>query len=304
MSLVRLPVVLMAAVFLLAGCSVKTAYNNFDRFARWQVSDYVDFDTRQEAYFDAEIARLLYWHRTSELPRYATWLESLATATEQERVEGTLDQVVKEAISAAELIEKNAMPMTIELMLSLTDEQVAALPENLARANREFMEEEADLSVAEAQAQWLESMEDASRRFMGRLTQEQRDYLKAQSLRYRPEQRLWVEYRARWQAELLKALARRRDVDGFVSTYQRLIATRETYYGAEFTEVSKANEALRRDVTLGLLTQSTDVQRQRLVETMRDFATDFRELRAEAEPSPPPSGGCLVRCPEAAAVLR
>lgn len=289
------------AVFLLAGCSVKTAYNNFGRFARWQVSDYVDFDARQEAYFDAEIARLLYWHRTSELPRYATWLESLAQATEQERVESTLDEVVREAIAAAELIEKKALPMTIELMLSMTDEQVAALPDNLARANREFMEEEADLGVPEAQAQWLESMEDASRRFMGRLTAEQRDYLKTQSMRYRPEQKLWVEYRARWQADLLKALAARRDVEVFVSTYQKLVAKREDYYGAEFTEVSKANESLRRDVTLGLLTRTTDVQRQRLVETMRDFAADFRELRAEAEPAPPPLGGCLVRCPDPAA---
>ncbi len=296
MKLSRTALLIVVLASLLAGCSIKAAYNNFDRFARWQVSDYVDFDDRQSAYFDAEIARLLYWHRTSELPRYATWLESLARATEEERIEGTLDEVVREAIAAAELIEQKAMPMTVELMLSLTDAQLAELPEKMARDNQEFMEEEAELELSEAQAQWLENMEDATKRFMGRLTQAQREYLKTQSLRYQPEQKLWVEYRARWQSELIKALAGRRDVEGFVRTYEQLIATRESFYGAEFAEVSKANEKLRRNVTLGLLTQATDEQRLRLVETMRDFAKDFRELKAEAEPAAPGSGGCLVRC--------
>ena len=292
---------ILIAIFL-SGCSIKAAYNNFDRFAKWQVSDYVDFDERQEAYFDAELARLLYWHRTTELPRYVVWLESLAKATVEERTEETLPEVVKEVIAAAELVEARAMPMTIELMLSLSDGQLALLPEKLARDNEEFMEEEAELSEAEAREAWLESMEDASKRFMGRLSAQQRQYLQTQSLRYQPEQKLWVEYRARWQAELLKALANRRDVQAFVQTYERLVADRELYYGTEFASVSKSNEDLRRDVTLGLLRTANDKQRERLIDTMRDIAEDLRELAAEAAPSAPPGGGCLVRCPEAASL--
>lgn len=284
----------------LSGCSIKAAYNNFDRFAKWQVSDYVDFDERQEAYFDAELARLLYWHRTTELPRYVQWLETVAKATAEERTEETLPEVVKEVIAAAELVETRAMPMTIELMLSLSDGQLALLPDKLARDNEEFMEEEAGLSEAEAREAWFESMEGASKRFLGRLSAQQRQYLQTQSLRYQPEQRLWVEYRARWQAELLKALANRRDVQSFVQSYERLVADRELYYGTEFASVSKSNEDLRRDVTLGLLRTADDKQRERLIETMQDIAEDLRELAAEAAPSAPPSGGCLVRCPEAA----
>jgi hypothetical protein len=293
---------LILGCVVLSGCSIKAAYNNFDRFAKWQVRDYVDFDERQEAYFDAELERLLYWHRTTELPRYAVWLESLATATAEERIEGTLDGVVKEAIAAAEQVEAKAMPMTIELMLSLTDEQVARLPQRLVRDNEEFMEEEAGLTADEAREAWLESMQDATKRFMGRLTSQQLDFLQTQSLRYQPEQKLWVEYRKRWQAELLNALADRRDVQRFVATYQQLVADRENYYGAEFTAVSRSNEQLRKEVTLGLLTRANDQQRERLIETMRDFAQDFRELAAEAAPSAPPGGGCLVRCPEAASL--
>ena len=291
---------LLFAVLISSGCSVRTAYNNLDRLARWQVSDYVDFDERQSAYFDAELERLLHWHRTTELPRYAAWLDALAKAAAEERLEPVLDGVVRDAIAAAELLERNAMPMTIELMLSLSDEQVARLPAKLARANEDFMEDEADLTPAQAQAEWLDNMERATKRFMGPLTDAQRDYLRAQSLRYQPEQRLWVAYRVRWQAELLAALDQRRDVETFVRRYRQLITTRESFHGPEFAAVSKANEGLRRDVTLGLLTRANDAQRRRLVETMQDFAADFRALAAQAEPVEPPGGGCLVRCPEAA----
>ena len=54
------------------------------------------------------------------------------------------------------------MPMTIELMLSLSDEQVARLPAKLARANEDFMEDEADLTPAQAQAEWLDNMQRAT----------------------------------------------------------------------------------------------------------------------------------------------
>jgi Family of unknown function (DUF6279) len=279
-----------------SGCSVKFAYNNLDRLARWEVSEYVDFDERQAIYFDAEFARLMYWHRTQELPRYADWLESLATATSEERVEATLDRVVSEAIASAELLERKALPMTVELMVSLSDAQVQALPKRFEKANAELVEDEVGLDTRAAQERWHEDLQDGARRFMGRLTDEQINWLKLQSVRYQPELVQWAEYRKRWQARLMAMLATRSDADAFASAYERLLNERETLYGPEFKAVSKSNETLRRDVVLGLLLQANERQTERLIESMREFALDFRTLSAEAPPQEPPSGGCLVRC--------
>ena len=126
------------AFLLLTGCTVSATYNNLDRLARWQIADYVDFDDRQDAYFRAELDRLLYWHRVSELPVYADRLDQLVREINQEFTAPTLAAMIEDVTTWAERIEAEAMTMTIELMLSLTDAQVAELPANLEKANDEF----------------------------------------------------------------------------------------------------------------------------------------------------------------------
>ena len=68
---------LLGLVLLSGGCSVKLIYNNADRFIRWEVADFVDFDPQQRAYFDGELALLLYWHRQTQLPLYADLFASM-----------------------------------------------------------------------------------------------------------------------------------------------------------------------------------------------------------------------------------
>lgn len=282
---------------LLTGCTVSATYNNLDRLARWQIADYVDFDDRQDAYFRAELDRVLYWHRVSELPVYAKRLDQLALEINQEFTEPALAAMIQDVRTWAERIEAEAMSMTIELMLSLSDAQVAELPARLEKANAEFAEDELDIELSEVRENWADSMVDGAKYFMGSLTREQRDYVQTQSLRYQPEQVMWVEYRRRWQAALLEALAGRRETSAFEARYRQLIKERESFWSPEFTRVSKSNDAVRRDVTLMLLKTANDQQRERMAERLSGFSEDFRELAAEAEIPGPSGGGCLIRCP-------
>ncbi len=285
-------------VFLmLTGCTVSATYNNLDRLARWQITDYVEFDDRQDAYFSAELDRLLYWHRVSELPVYADRLDQLVREINQEFTDPALKAMIRDVTTWAERIEAEATSMTIELMLSLTDAQVAELPANLEQANEEFAEDELDVELGEVRENWADSMEDGAKYLMGSLTREQRDYVQAQSLRYQPEQLLWVDYRRRWQAALLAALAERSDAKAFDTRYRSLVKERKSFWSPEFTSVSQSNDALRRDVTLMLLRTANDQQRKRMTERLSDLSADFRELAADAQTPGPAGGGCLVRCP-------
>ena len=70
---------LCAVVLAASGCSIKLMYNNADRLARWAANDYIQMDDQQQAYFDAEVRAVHYWHRTRELPLYADYLDSLSS---------------------------------------------------------------------------------------------------------------------------------------------------------------------------------------------------------------------------------
>ena len=289
-------VVLIAAQ--LAGCGVKLVYNNMDRFARWNMSDYVDMNDEQRAYFDAEVGRLLYWHRTHQLPEYADLLETLPTTFSDG---ADLDEIlwVSERMFAwYEQIEVRLVPIAVEMMLSLDDEQVADLPRRLERDNEELAEEEAGLSPAELEKRWQREFSDGFSRLVGRLTREQKTYLSQQSVHYIPQYALWADYRRRWQNDVLKLIRDGRDDEAaFAQAFGALVDARiSVYYGDELTAVFKHNEGQYQEVTVWLLNSLTAGQREKLLVRIGELAESFRELRAEAPAQAPGGPDCLVRC--------
>ena len=290
----------LAVVFLLvsaSGCSIKMMYNNADRFARWAVNDYIQMDDAQEAYFTAEVDAIHYWHRTNELPLYADYIDSLPSTFDKEVTESDVQEMFDTFYSWWEVFEAKTLPFVTEMMLSLTDEQVARLPERLEKDNEEFAEDEFDRSLDEVQADWKKQYSDTMSRFSGRLTREQKAYLDAQSVRYVPQFELWAEYRQRWQADLMDLLRNKReDPDAFTDAFIAISENRESYYGEELTAVFEVNEQLAREVTAWLINNLTDRQRERFYERIGEVADTFRELAEEAPEEIPPGGGCLVTC--------
>lgn len=280
-----------------AGCSIKMMYNNADRFARWAVNDYIQMDDEQEAYFIAEVDAIHYWHRTTELPLYADYLDTMPERFDEGVDEPAIEGMFDTFYSWWEVLEQKSLPMVTELMLSLSDNQVSRLPERFEKDNREFAEDELDKPLDEVQAEWMKQYADTMSRFSGRLTREQRAYLERQSVRYVPQFELWSEYRQRWQGDLLALLReKRRDPRAFTESFLILANGREAYYGEELQAVFDANEALASEVTAWLINNLTDKQRERFYQRIGEMADTFRELAADVPDEVPVGGGCLVTC--------
>ena len=280
-----------------SGCSITMMYNNADRFARWAANDYIQMDDAQEAYFTAEVDAIHYWHRTNELPLYADYLDSLPTTFDKEVSEGDVQEVFDTFYAWWEVFEEKTLPFVTEMMLSLSDDQVARLPERLEEDNDEFAEDEFDKPLDEVQAEWRKQYVDTMTRFSGRLTKEQKAYLDAQSVRYVPQFELWSEYRQRWQADLMDLLRnKRQDPQAFTEAFIAISQNRESYYGEELTAVFDTNEKLASEVTAWLINNLTEKQRERFYERIGEMADTFRELAAEVPDEVPQGGGCLVTC--------
>jgi len=285
----------LLALVLASGCSVQLAYNNLDRLVRWSMSDYIDFDDSQRAYFDAAIDELWHWHRRDHLPAYAEFLDAVGPRLADGTSEAEMQDLVNQVIGWAEEIEDRAMPSAAVLLASLSDAQLQALAANLQASNEELVEPELGVSREEAQATWREEFEDRFSGFSGRLTSVQEAYLDELAARYEPELVLWREYRRRWQADFLALLQFRADVAGLRQGLSELSANRERYYGPELAAIDAHNEALLREGSVWLINSLTTRQSERFVDRLGELATDLRELAAQSGPAPaePP---CLIRC--------
>jgi hypothetical protein len=279
---------------------VKGVYNNADRLARWSVSDYLDMDRTQRDYFDQEFAVFMYWHRTTQLPVYAGTLEELEAVTRDGTDSAEIQALLDGMFSWWEAIEEQGLPLATELMLSLSDAQVARLPGTLAEDNEELAEDEAGLSLEEIQEHWWREYTDGFSRFSGKLNSAQMAHVEAQSVHYIPQMALWTDYRRRWQADLLNLIRNdREDPEEFAVAFNALTKQRKAYYGAELTAVFDANERLARDVGVWLINNLNEKQKRRFSERLLEYAGLFRELVAEAPAVAPEGDACLVRCPTA-----
>ena len=276
---------LVIAALLLSGCSIKMAYNNLDRLVRWGVSDYVDLNREQKAVLNREIKQFQYWHRVNHLPEYAAYMEVLAsTMTDTvsvEQMRGIFEQVTV----WAEEVEEEVTPLIVKMMISLTDDQVAELPARLEASNLEIAEPELDDDLVAAQALWAEDLEDSLKQFVGRLSPSQRAYIERRSAGYQPERVLWAEYRRRFQTDLLALLSKRSEEKVFASGYRDLVAKRESYYGDELSAVFEHNEQLGLEVSAYVLSNLSEKQSERFVESLLGLGEDFADLAAQADPS-------------------
>jgi hypothetical protein len=272
----------LALLLLLAasGCSVQLAYNNLDRLARWSLSDYVDMDSAQRAYFDTAFDDLWVWHRASHLPQYADFLETVAVRFADGTSAAEMQRLVDRVVAWAEEVQERAMPATVGMLASLSDAQVEALASTLAERNREVAEPELDVPLEEIRALWQEEFTERFTRFSGRLTSVQRAYLSSRAEDYLPERVLWAEYRERWQGDLLALLQYRDDPEAFERGLRELIAHRELYYGPELNAIYEHNVVLLRETSVWLVNSLTDRQRQRFADRLTDLADDFRQLAA------------------------
>ncbi len=277
---------LITLVLMSSACSVKFAYNNMDRFVRWQVNDYLDLDAEQRAYFKAELAELIRWHRTNHLPLYSDYIRGLAVQYSDGVSEAQVEALFDQFMLWGEEVEERGMPIAIELMRSLSDEQVAKLPERLEESNLEWAEDEAGVPLEDVQIEWANDFVDVMSRFTGRLDRQQKAYIKFRATAYQPEMVMWADYRRRWQADMLKLLEYRNE-ERFAADFRALAKARESYYGPEYTAVSNANIALGRETVSYVLSNLNERQARRFTESLEELAQDLSELSTQGAGSKP-----------------
>jgi hypothetical protein len=279
----------------MSGCGVKLFYNNIDRLAHWTMDDYMDLDPAQQAFFDAHLDVLLYWHRTTQLPIYAKTLIEFdhsvvdgASVEEMFVLRGHVDDWWK-------AIQEAGMPAAAELLYSATDAQLDQFSEQTEKDTRKYVKPYIKLSLDERRERWAKEYRDGMEFFIGRLSAEQKKLINGFSVRFTPDEHGWVEYRRRYGAELMAVVRKRGAFTEFNLTFRDMAFHRERWYGEEYQAALDSNESLYADVSIALLNSLNAEQHEHLSKRLHDLARDLLELSADVPPNVP-TAGCLVTC--------
>ncbi len=279
----------------ITGCGVKLAYNNLDRLIKWSMDDYMDLDPGQDAFFKAELASVLYWHRTTQLPIYARAIRQLdveladgATVEELFVFRTEVEDWWRQTLTAS-------LPMSTQLMYSATDPQLDQFSVQYDKDIKKYIKPYAKLSPDERRERWAREFREYFEFFSGRLNNDQKQLIETQAKRFVPDDESWADYRRRYGAALVALVRQRTSYVEFSRAFADMTFGRERWYGDEYSAALASNRDLYGDLSISLLNSLTTEQRRMLSKNLQDVAKDFDELSSDAPPIEP-TGACLISC--------
>ncbi|OHC23244.1 MAG: hypothetical protein A3J71_06395 [Pseudomonadales bacterium RIFCSPHIGHO2_02_FULL_60_43] len=288
MSVLRWPAVktlllLLCLSLLISACSrAGLAYRNLDWLVPWRLNDYLNLDSQQQAWLKPRLQTHLQWHCSAELPRYIDWLKTTESilAQPQPKSAQLLEQFAQ-FDAALNRIGVEITPTAIELLQGLSEQQVnelyAAMDEDNLEDRQDFLDPPLATQINERQTR----MQERLRPWLGRLNSAQTEHIATWANSLGEQNRLWLENRQLWQAELRKVVAERDSAD-FAERVTRLLQQRESFYSDEYrTSYGRSRQALA-TLFSQLLSSSDEAQRERLSHRLRDLRRDLTEQQCAA----------------------
>ncbi|WHI45843.1 DUF6279 family lipoprotein [Microbulbifer sp. JMSA004] len=273
-------IILLVVASLLSSCSsIQFAYNNIDYWIRWKLHDYVDLNSQQELEFQGALNSFFHWHRQTQLPKYANFLTQLADKVDQGQLEdpqlGPAEDEVRHFISSA---SNNAFNLILPIAAQLTPQQIDRLQHNLIKKQKKTLEKW-QRSPWKVQRRRDRQIRKESRRWLGSLTDQQKQLIAAwvKQVEYNPVLR--NEQQQIWQSHAIELL--RQKPDGYLEKLRSLLENPEQLWTDEYRKAQEQRKIQARELGEEILSSTSPTQRRHLSKTLRDYAQDFRTLSSE-----------------------
>ncbi|WP_019895335.1 DUF6279 family lipoprotein [Hydrogenovibrio halophilus] len=268
---------LLGMALLLTGCSSRFVYNQLDWMLPWYIDDYVTVKTHQEPKLEKQIDQLLLWHRTQQLPEYATFVEDLKslvnTPPSSKKVETALDDL-DAFIDAIYLGVGNHFVLLAE---TLSREQKTEFIDNLTEKNIEYAAEYVNIGEATAREKGAQKMTDIFTDWLGNLTDDQVFMIErfAQSTEWMSPGLLHA--RQQWTKALNQSLLPPHS-NNPGSGVLKLFENRKMFWSPRLKAQFEKNRVLLATLLNKMIGSMDAEQKQHLLDKLDGYQTDFVAL--------------------------
>ncbi len=273
---------LLVAVALVTGCSAQFLYNRLDSLVYLYVKTQVSLEDLQAAELRGSLRSFLEWHRSSELPRYADFAQSLARDAARPLGRARIDQARLEIERLWRDAVERGGPEAARFLAGLRPSQRAELFASLGKDDDELREEYCETPAAKRLERQQRGFTRAAERWVGPLTAAQKQLVTARLAALAPTSCGWAENRIRVRSALHELVERSSADTDYVQAVTRLLSRPEEYWDPAYRAAFDANRDAIIDLLAELDARLTERQRARLAEQLTGYARDFRLLATSA----------------------
>ncbi|MCV6604749.1 MAG: DUF6279 family lipoprotein [Porticoccaceae bacterium] len=283
----RKPLLLAFVLLLtLGGCTTKIAYNYAHWWANWAVDDYIALNREQKTFFKQQFRSLHQWHRQTQLPLYADFLNQFRSLLSSDISADTLHQ---QALKAQALVDNSkqqvAAPLA-ELLASLTEKQTEALVATLAKETESRLKKSRKKTIEKRRKQQQKSMAKFARKWLGSLNKGQRKDIESWSQATHLTAEQDAHQQQLWQQKFTAALDHNNpgDIKAFLERY--LLDDQELWQ-EDYRKKIRHNQKITRELLADLLNSRSDKQRRHLDRKLTALAKDFSQLAVKVATAKP-----------------
>jgi hypothetical protein len=278
---------LLALTTLLSGCgAMRFAYGQGTDLSYWWLDGYADFDEEQTLKLRGALDAWFAWHRTTQLPDYARFLAQVQLQATEAVTPAQVCRLYDEAFSRLDPMLERAYPPAVELVQSLTLQQIAHIERKYAKVNREFRSDHLQEDPAERLQKSFDRAVKRAEMFYGDLDPPQLDALKKGVAASPLDAQLWYHERVLRQQDALKTL--RRLVTERASAEQTQAALRVLVRNVRqsprdaYASYQKRVQQHNCMLTAQLHNSASREQRLAAVKKLKSYEEDARALAADA----------------------
>jgi hypothetical protein len=284
---------LLLAALALAGCStgVRLGYTYADTLVVYSIDGYVGLTAEQDQLVKERAAALVAWHRSTQLRDYAQLVEATRRKLAGPVTAADVLAFNQEVNARMAALGDRAAPDLAQLALTLTPGQIAKVERKLASDSSKARSELVQFAGREALDDRVKKYAERAEFWLGSLSREQLDIVRA-SLARRPSNALWwMDERERRQRELVSVLQR-------IQSEQPGEATATAWLRAYFAQLQSPADPERRrtieefragnaELVARLINAATADQKAALSRKLGSYAEDFVALASERVALPP-----------------
>jgi hypothetical protein len=270
-----------AALASLASCGTQFVYNRLDWLTHYYLSSQVSLDGSQSQELRDRLQSFFAWHRRNELPRYATFLDRMASDAARPVSVAQLESGRREIEAFVREAVVHGAPDAARWLGDLRPAQVDELFESLADDEREAREENCDLEVAKRREKSTRRFIDNVEKWTGDLSRAQRRMIESRLASFEGDACEEISTRERSRIEFRALVDRYHGSPEFARHIAEFLTRPEGRWDAKYRRDFEADRTRFIQLLAEINQSLTPAQRSRTVERLRVYARDLRRLAAE-----------------------
>lgn len=267
----------------LTACGTGFVYNRLDWLSRYYVSSQVTLDGAQSRALQSNVDDFFAWHRRSELPRYAVFLERAAGEAARPLSLDQLEAGQREVDGFMSDSVARAAPAAARWLNGLRPAQVDELFANLAEKDRKARAESCDATPAERREKRTRKFIDNVEDWTGQLREAQRDLIATGYAELQTDECDELAARERSRLDFRALVERYRSRSEFPARIAEFLEHPENRGDAAYRRARAADRERFLRLLADINHSLTPAQRAQTVGRLRAYAQEMRGLAAESD---------------------